>query len=413
MSRLTGRPLRIAYLSGPTDAEGILRELREGKEPNYFGTNYMRQFLLFADEIGAEALIATWNDGPASERSHGRYTFVNRPPARGSGASWHLAQLRQQLAFLRRFMSFRPDVLLLTGNQDFWWVYVPLKLLGTRFVASFHGVIWPKFREARRHQKVLLGLNKRLALPLLDAAVLTSEDIRAQLEQALGPKYAHVPVFNHLPSYDDRKFAGITPVDGRARTPFGVMFMGRVEENKGVFDIVEIASQLEREHPGKYRFDICGSGSDLQRLRDAIASRALDELVACHGYCGPDSIREVMSRSHAVIVPTRKDFDAGFEMTCAEAILGGRPLITSAVCPALHYLKDASVEVEPENIAQYRQAIERLAGDAEFYNSKVDACAPLREQFLSPENSWDAAIRKAFEAIAPTRVAGKSGFTAF
>ena len=44
-------------------------------------------------------------------------------------------------------------------------------------------------------------------------------------------------------------------------------------------------------------------------------------------------------------------------MVCAEAILAGRPVITSPVCPALDYVRDAAVEVSPDNIEQYCEAI--------------------------------------------------------
>lgn len=399
----SSRPLRIAYLSGPTDAEAIFRDLRSGAEPNYFGTNYMRQFLKFADELEAEALIATWNSGPESDRTKGRYRFLNLPPNGASGLGYHLGQFRQQLAFLKHFRAFKPDVVLLTGNQDFWWVYAPLKKAGAKLVASFHGVIWPKFRKPKAHQRLLLALNRKIALPSLDAAVLTSEDIRLQLEQALGPKYARLPVFPHLPSYDARQFEGIRPVREVPATPFRTMFMGRIEENKGVFDVLEIATQLEWERPGEFAFEICGTGSDLDRLRSAISDRSLDEVVTCHGYCQPEQIREIMSRSHAVIAPTRKDFDAGFEMTCSEAILSGRPLITSAVCPALYYVGPASIEVEPENVEQYRAGIEQLRDDPALFHEKVDACGPLQRQFLVPETSWDVAIRKAFGALQLSR----------
>ena len=150
---------------------------------------------------------------------------------------------------------------------------------------------------------------------------------------------------------------------------------------------------------GEFAFEICGTGSDLDRLRLAISERSLDEVVTCHGYCQPEQIREIISRSHAVIAPTRKDFDAGFEMTCSEAILSGRPLITSAVCPALFYLQPASIEVEPENVGQYRSAIEQLRDNAALFQEKVEATGPLQRQFLIPETSWDVAIRRAFGAL--------------
>ena len=396
---VTSSPLRVAYLSGPTDAEAIFTDLRSGAAPNYFGTNYMRQFLIFADEIGAEAMIATWNDQGEYERTRERYTFFNRPPAQGSGLRYYLQMLRQQLIFLWRFFRFRPDVLLLTGNQDFWWVMAPLKLLGTRFGASFHGVIWPKYRRPKLQQRLLRALNERLALRRLDAAVHTSEDIRAQLEVATGASYARIPDFAHLPSYDPRQFADISPPELLERRPFRTMFMGRIEENKGVFDVVEMASQLHSEDPGGYAFDICGSGSAMEELKSRTLKRGLAEVVTCHGYCGPDRIRTIMSKSHAVIAPTRKDFDAGFEMTCSEAILSNRPLITSAVCPALHYLREASIEVQPEDVAGYVNAIRRLKEDPELYASKRASCEPLHNQFYAPERSWDTAIRQAFQSL--------------
>ena len=48
-------------------------------------------------------------------------------------------------------------------------------------------------------------------------------------------------------------------------------------------------------------------------------------------------------------------------MVCAEAILANRPLIASAVCPALEDLQEASIEVQPDNIDQYCQAVLRLS----------------------------------------------------
>ena len=400
---MTDPKLRIAYLSGPTNAFEILAALRSGAEPNYFGTNYMREFLIFADEFEAKALIATWHNAPKSVRRRERCTFLNLPPPRAAGLGYHLQLFRQQLIFLWHFLKFRPDVLLLTGNQEFWWVMWPLKLRGTRFVASFHGVIWPKFRKPKIHQRLLLQLNKWLALRNLDAAVLTSEDIRLQLQEATGQSYPRIRVLPHLPSYDDRQFDGIVPAETLARSPFRVMFMGRIEENKGVFDLVEMAARLEQHSPGAYRFEVCGSGSASERLETEIEARGLERVVTCNGYCDPPRIREIMGRSHAVVVPTRKDFDAGFEMTCSEAILSGRPLITSAVCPALHYLKGASIEVEPENVSQYCDAIRRLREDDALYRSKCRQCGPLRLQFLDSSKSWLTAMRHAFEEIRPAQ----------
>ena len=78
----------------------------------------------------------------------------------------------------------------------------------------------------------------------------------------------------------------------------------------------------------------------------------------------------VLASSHAVIVPTTSRFEEGFNMVCAEAIFAGRPVITSPVCPALEYVREAAVQVPPDNIEKYCQAILKLYDDQEFYEQK-------------------------------------------
>jgi glycogen(starch) synthase len=393
------RRIRIAYLSGPTDAVRIYDDLTSGAEPNYFGTNYMRQFLLLVQELDAQAFIATWHDGLRQVQSRGQFTFFNAPTKAASGLRYHAGLLAQQLAFLRRFLQFRPDILVLTGNERFWWVFAPLRLIGTRMIASFHSVLWPKFHPLKADHKLWVALNKWLILRQLNAAVLTSEDIRLQLQQATGESFTKIPVFEHLPSYQRTHFQGIRAASELEPWPFRTMFMGRIEENKGVFDLLSVATELERKRPGSFKFDYCGTGSDLARLRESIRAANLGEVVTCHGYCKPEQMREVMSRSHVVAVPTRKDLEAGFEMTCAEAILGGRPLITSAVSPALHYLKPAAIEVRPNCVEDYERAVEMLADDRRLYAQKLEASGALQEQFFSFDRSWDSAMRKALASI--------------
>ena len=132
---------------------------------------------------------------------------------------------------------------------------------------------------------------------------------------------------------------------------------------------MEIARRLEEKRKGQFRFDICGTGGELDNLRKRIADLNLQNVVLCHGYCSAQKVATLLGLSHAVIVPSRSDFDAGYEMVCAEAILANRPLIASAVCPALEDLREASIEVQPDNVDQYCQAILRLSEEPEFYSA--------------------------------------------
>ncbi len=82
-------------------------------------------------------------------------------------------------------------------------------------------------------------------------------------------------------------------------------------------------------------------------------------------------------------------------MVIAEGILGGRPVVTSSVCPALDYVRDAVVEVPPDDVSAYTLAIRRLVTEPDLYRSKRAACNSLRDQFLDDSQGWGAALKEA------------------
>jgi glycosyltransferase involved in cell wall biosynthesis len=394
---MNARPLKIAYVSGPANIEIIYREWSEKKRQEYFGTDYMKQFLDVASDLKGESYVVTWHGDRPSLVRHGKFVFDNRPLTSQRGLRYHLGMVGWHLRVLPKLLHFRPDILLLTGNEDMWWMLAPVRWAGSKIIISYHSVVWPKYAPLKRLARLFIALNRVFILRHAKAILATSNDIRIQVEELLGRDLARVPLLSHLPSYRPEQFATISFPEGPPRRPFRTVFMGRIEANKGIFDIVDIARRLQQERPGEFKFDLCGSGGQLETLRDRVADLGLAGAVAVHGQCGPEQLRALLSASHACIVPTRSDFVAGFEMTCSEAILAGRPLITSAVCPALHYLRPASIEVPPDDVDAYHDAIVSLSDDDALYVKLQSATTPLQDQFYDRANSWYAAMRKAIE----------------
>jgi glycosyltransferase involved in cell wall biosynthesis len=106
-------------------------------------------------------------------------------------------------------------------------------------------------------------------------------------------------------------------------------------------------------------------------------------------------MREKYEQCHVVIVPTTTEFVEGFNKVVAEGVLAGRPVITSSVCPALEYVKDAVVEVPPDNAIAYGDAILQLKSDAVLYHAKRQGCASARAQFYDASHGWKVAVAKA------------------
>jgi glycosyltransferase involved in cell wall biosynthesis len=62
-------------------------------------------------------------------------------------------------------------------------------------------------------------------------------------------------------------FESIPPAPPHDQKPLKIMFAGRINRNKGVFDILDIASAIEVSAPGSVAWEICGAGPDLDELK--------------------------------------------------------------------------------------------------------------------------------------------------
>ncbi|MDQ3441306.1 MAG: glycosyltransferase family 4 protein, partial [Planctomycetota bacterium] len=272
----------------------------------------------------------------------------------------------------------------------------PLRWLGVAVVPSLHCVIRAKSRTDR--PSLLERMNLRF-LAQSPAAMAVSDDIADQLRSLAGRRDVNVRVF--IPHYRRQSFDGIAPPP-EPRKPFRVFFAGRIERNKGVFDLLDVAKRYAAAGRSDIEFDLCGAGGALDALRRDAESAGLSERFRCHGHVQKPQMRAMYERSHVVIVPTTTDFVEGFNKVVAEAVLAGRPVITSSVCPALSYVRDAVVEVPPDDVKGYGDAILALADDAALYDSKRRGCESAKEQFYDPSKSWAETLKRVLTELGTT-----------
>lgn len=82
-----------------------------------------------------------------------------------------------------------------------------------------------------------------------------------------------------------------------------------------------------------------------------------------------------------------------------EALLAGRPVITSNVCPAVDYVAPAILQVPPDDVDAYERAIVQLADDVEMHRRLRQACEPVCRKFLDESTSFRTALRHALTAV--------------
>ena len=376
---MTKQRRRFLYLSGPVDAMSVYNSWAKETALEYFGTSYLKQFYRICRDYRADGYVITTLPGARTRQRIGNILIENHPePIQLTGIRYHIAHCIWILRMLPSIIRFQPTIGILTAGFNYWILLLPLKLFGVIIIAAIHDSLWKRFGSLPLSSRILSWLTGVFISSTVTQVMVAAPTTAAQLRSLIPKHTLEIEIF--LPTYQHEQFAFFSPPQFDNRK-FRVLFMGRIETNKGVYDLLKIASLIG----SNYQFDVCGEGSQLDPLRIAIQKLFLDKRIICHGFVNRNTLSSLMNQAHVVIVPTTTDFEEGFNMVCAEAVLAGRPVITSAVCPALSYIKDAAIEVPPNDIDAYCSAITRLATDRELYEEKRQACGHLQAQFYELE----------------------------
>jgi glycosyltransferase involved in cell wall biosynthesis len=389
--------LRIVYIAGPGDVVGTFRHWQRGEDdPRMPDVAYSRQFLDICRRFDAAAWIIS-SHPHAEVVQDGAIRVEQRPiPNAGEGgAAFHRGQLRYGVGLVRSILSFRADLVVVAGPGVPWFLMSIPATLGIKVVPALHGTLWLATVPPSRAERALLQLARPLFQHQAFAVLSHPGACVRQLEELTHGKSR--PVVPFIPYYRSGAFSGV-PERGDPRPPFRVLFVGRIETEKGVFDLLEVARQLRDRQRTDVEIDVCGTGTMLAPLRKAADEAGLATTFRCHGRVEMTVLRALFGRCHVVAVPTRTRYTEGFNAVVGEAILCGRPVVTSRLCPAIELVSDAVVEVEPEDVGGYRDAILRLCDDQRLYQSKRQACDGLRAQFYDRSKSWGAGLEGIIEA---------------
>ncbi|MEH2526205.1 MULTISPECIES: glycosyltransferase family 4 protein [unclassified Bradyrhizobium] len=386
------KALRIFYAAGPGNVIGVHEHWKaNADDPGQMSLTYSGQFEDLCRELNADAYIVSYN----SERKHvhdGRTILEHRPKRVGkSGISYHLSEIAYGISLLKTAKLFRADLALISSGSTYYFVLSLFRLFGIKVVPVLHNTLWPAGSPPKGFvQRVILRLDAIFFRWLCTASVSISPECARQISEISGStRRLHLM----YPQFRREVYDGVPPPRIEV-SPFKIVFAGRIEANKGVFDLLEMARSIENKTPGKVQWDVCGSGGELDELKRRQKLLGLEDIVSIHGHTSPQDLREILGRSHLSIVPTRTDFAEGISKSAIEGILVGRPVITSAVTPALDVLRPACVEAETNNVLSYVDGILTLIDDRDRYRRLAASCRDLQALFYDREHGFAAALKR-------------------
>jgi glycosyltransferase involved in cell wall biosynthesis len=390
--------LRILYAAGPGNVIGTYRAWKSGgDDPSQVNMTLSGMFYDMCRARGDTAYVLSTCPIRGEVRD-GNFRIRHRaaPFADRSGMLYHLGQLLMAARIIAAAICFGADVALIDGGTCHWFPLRILPWVGIRVVPTLHCVLWKKYRPLSCVTRLAWRLNRAFFTRSAHCVLSMSRDITAQLDQLTALR--RPPVHQFLPTYRVGQFDDVAPVDASKR-PFRVFYAGRIERNKGVFDLLAIARRFKAQGIDDVVFDICGSGGAYEQLKANTQAAGVADRFLLHGFCNQPAMRKHYEASHVVIVPTTSDFVEGFNQVVAEAVLAGRPAITSAVCPAIDYVHEAAIEVPVDDVQAYGDAILALRNDPDLYRAKVEACAKLQAPFYDLSLGWGAALEGAMRPL--------------
>ncbi len=387
---------RIFYAAGPGQLLESHRHWSQGTaDPRLTALTYSSQFADFCDQLGADVYMIS-HASPPGDYTSGKFRVRQKPKLQLGGAlGYHVAQFAYGLWLFLEAVKFKADFAVIHSSSTYFFVLSIFRLAGIKVIPVLHNTLWPTgYPQTSLVRLVIRRLDGYFFGRFPHAVLGVSPECLRQVGILVGRPQPDRLI--EMRGQFSRSFFEAIPAPPPRARPFRIMFAGRVTENKGVFDLIEIAKSVQERQPGEVKWDVCGTGPDFDELRRRRDEAKLQDVVELHGHVLPPQMSEIIARNHAAIVPTKSSFEEGMALSAVEPVLAGRPVVTNSVVPACEVLGDACVKAEVDDVESYVTQVLKLAKFQDEYHSAVSACTRVREPFLNGEMGFAAALKRAF-----------------
>jgi glycogen(starch) synthase len=219
---------------------------------------------------------------------------------------------------------WRPDVV----HAHDWLVAHPAIALAEYFdvplVSTIHAT------EAGRHSGWVSGPISRQVHAVeswlvheSDSLITCSASMSDEITELFGPGLAEIRVIRNGIDAARWPFAPRQP----RRGPAQLLFLGRLEYEKGVHDAIAALPRIRRSHPGT-TLTVAGSGTQQQWLVEQARKHRVLKAVDFVGHVNHDELVRLLHRCDAAVLPSHYE---PFGIVALEAAATGIPLVTSNV----------------------------------------------------------------------------------
>ena len=190
-----------------------------------------------------------------------------------------------------------------------------------------------------------------------DSLIACSASMSDEISELFGPDLAEIVVIRNGIDSSRWPFA-----PRRAHTgPPELLFIGRLEYEKGVHEVIAALPRIRRTHPGT-TLTIAGDGTQQDWLVEVARKHKVLRCVRFVGRVDHDELLRLMHRADAAVLPSHYE---PFGIAALEAAAAGIPLVTSNVGGLGEAVIDGETGVSfpPRDVAALAAAVRRVLDD--------------------------------------------------
>lgn len=356
------------------------------------------KFLLAVLHFSRNARLRLTSFGPA----HARIELLGREVIEYGGRSTAPAALTRRLAFVGaalRFvwdtLHFRPTRVLCGQDGPFaLFVWLAARLNGAQFVLLAHNALaLPS--TSRAYRLANTWLCRHADLVVAHGPFVRDESVM------LGARPEHVVEFNNALDPAHVTLVESLPPKTMEAPERIVLYVGRIEEDKGVVDLLNAVRLLADVSGLRLRF--VGNGSANSVLRELVSRHGLAHTVEVLGPVPFEAVFAHMKQARVVVTPSQSRFPEGFCKSAMEAFYVGTPVIAPDYGPFPYMVRheDNGLLYLPDDVHALAEALRRLLLDDDLHARLGEGALRWGRHFMAPDTTFAKAMARAFADTDP------------
>jgi glycosyltransferase involved in cell wall biosynthesis len=281
--------------------------------------------------------------------------------------------VRDFVRLVRDLLRIRPRAVIVHAAPSLsfirdWVFMITARLSHAKVICHYHGTLHTNFPSCLTPRGRRIG---RLLMRAAHRIIVLGPTYQREMGAAWGRD--DIEWAPNVVDLDSLSLSEPHPPSRLAPDELGVIFVGRLSEPKGIWDLLDAVPMVISRAP-QVRFILVGVAEDVAKekiLRDEVKRRNLSEYVVFLGSLeGKEKARAYLSAS-LIVVPS---WTEAFPLVIPEAMAAGLPIVATAVGAIPDFITDGEdgFLIPPRNPSILAARIIQLVEDAELRN-KISA----------------------------------------